>query len=154
MTRARFQGLFELQTPADLVKKLRHDLERMTKSPQDQYAAFDFFVTAEHILDWIYPDDRAARESLRSSSPLLRITSHLANGGKHFQAKAVHHRSVTGTAKDRYVEDGYVEDGYFEEPLLIYLSEGEAKEMGTPHIDALALGRRVLEFWSKNAPAA
>ena len=66
----------------------------------------------------------------------------------------MHHRSVTGTAKDRYVEKGYVEEGYLEEPLLVYLSEREAKEMGTPHVDALALGRKVLEFWSKNAPAA
>src|SRR5438105_3089567 len=105
MSSAPFQGLFELQTPADLVKKLQHDLERMANSPQDQYAAFDFFVTAEHILDWIHPDNKAARESLRSSSPLLRITSHLANGGKHFQAKAAHHQSVTGTEKDRYVEE-------------------------------------------------
>jgi hypothetical protein len=154
MSSAPFQGLFELQTPADLVRKLRHDLERMANSPQDQYAAFDFFVTAEHILDWIHPDNKAARESLRSSSPLLRITSHLANGGKHFQAKAAHHQSVTGTEKDRYVEEGYVEEGYFEEPLLIHLSEKEATEMGTPQIDALALGRQVLEFWSKNVPAA
>jgi hypothetical protein len=121
MTTVPFQGLFELKTPADLVWKLRHDLERMATSPQDQYAAFDFFVTAEHIVDWIHPGDRAARESLRSSSPLLRITSHLANGGKHFEAKAAHHRSVTGTEKDRHVEEGYVEEGYFEEPLLIHL---------------------------------
>jgi hypothetical protein len=81
------------------VKKLQHDLERMTKSPQDQYAAFDFFVTAEHILDWIYPDDKAAQKFLRSSNPLLRITSHLANGSKHFQAKAARHQSVKGTEK-------------------------------------------------------
>jgi hypothetical protein len=154
MTAAPFQGLFELRTPADLVRKLRHDLDRMSTSPQDQYAAFDFFVTAEHIVDWIHPTSKSAREQLRSSSPLLRITSHLANGGKHFEARAAHHRSVMGTEKDRYVEEGYVEDGYFEEPLVIHLSESEVKEMGTSRIDAIALARKVLEYWSKNAPAA
>ena len=150
MTPARFKGLFELQTPADLVHKLRHDLERMETSPTDQYAAFDFFVTAEHIIDWIHPNNKVARETLRSSSPLLRITSHLANGGKHFEAKFTHHRSVTGTEKNRYVEEGYVEDGYVEEPLMIHLSQQEAKEMGISSIDAIALGRQVLEFWTKN----
>ena len=156
MTSKRFQGLFELQTPADLVKKLQLDLERMAKSPQDQYAAFDFFVTAEHIVDWIYPGDdhEHTRKSLRSSKALLRITSHLANGGKHFQATRKHHQSVTGTEKDRYVESGYMQEGYFKEPLLISLSEKEAKEMGTPQIDALTLARQVFEYWSKNAPAA
>ena len=45
---SRFGGFFALGTPADLLKKLRHDFS---------YAAFDFFVTAEHLLDWKYPDD-------------------------------------------------------------------------------------------------
>jgi len=45
------QGFGELRLPADLLRKLRHDFERMKMSPQDQYAAFDFFVTAEHIID-------------------------------------------------------------------------------------------------------
>jgi hypothetical protein len=89
-----FKGFAELRDPLDLVKKLEYDLERVLKSPQDQYAAFDFFVTAEHIVDWIHPDDRKARMEVRSSSPLLRITSHLANGVKHFEAKAAHHQSV------------------------------------------------------------
>jgi hypothetical protein len=134
MTAAPFQGLFELRTPADLVRKLRHDLNRMSTSPQDQYAAFDFFVTAEHIVDWIHPTSKPARGQLRSSSLLLRVTSHLANGGKHFEARSAHHQSVMGTEKERYVEEGYVEDGYFEEPLVIQLSDTEARELGTSRI--------------------
>jgi hypothetical protein len=58
-----------------------------------------------------------------------------------------------GTGKERYVEEGYVEDGYFEEPLVIQLSDNEARELGTSRIDAIALARKVLEYWSKNAPA-
>ena len=85
------------------MKKLEYDLDRVLKSPQDQYAAFDFFVTAEHIVDWIHPDDRKARESVRSGSSLL-ITSHLANGVKHFEVKAVHHQSVADVEKSRYVK--------------------------------------------------
>jgi hypothetical protein len=154
MSGVPFQGLFELQKPADLVRKLQHDLGRIADSPQDQYAAFDFFVTAEHILDWVHPHDKAARESLRSGNPLLRITSHLANGGKHFQARAAHHQSVTGTEKDRYVEEGYVEEGCFDEPLVVHLSDNEAKEIGSQHIKVLDLAHKVVDFWKKNVPVA
>jgi hypothetical protein len=120
-----FKGFGELQTPGDLVRKLEHDLDRLKNSPQDQYAAFDFFVTAEHIVDWLHPTDRTAREAMRSSSPLLRITSHIANGVKHFEAKAKHHRSVSDIEKERYVEQDYVEEGYFEEPLMVRLTPDE-----------------------------
>lgn len=133
-----FQGFGELKVPSDLLHKLRHDLERMKGLPQDQYAAFDFFVTAEHIVDWLHPNSKADREALRSSTALLRITSHIANGAKH-------HKSVTGIEKDRYVEAGYVEEGYFQDSLLVHLMPEEAKAIGTPIIDTISLARCVLE---------
>jgi len=49
------KGLFQLQTARDLLAKLGHDYERLRNSPNDAYVAFDFFVTAEHILDWLHP---------------------------------------------------------------------------------------------------
>jgi hypothetical protein len=154
MTTAPFQGMFELKTPADLVRKLQHDFLRMEESSEDQYAAFDFFVTAEHIVDWLHPNDDAARRALRSSSALLRITSHLANGAKHFEARKKHHRSVVGTEKERYVESGYVDDGYFADPLVIHLSDEEAKEIGAREIEANILAREVVEYWRRNVSAA
>lgn len=79
--------------------KLAHDFERIRAAPDDSYAAFDFFVTAEHIVDWLIPDkpdhdQSVARKVKRASSELLKITSHLANGAKHFQALARQHDSV------------------------------------------------------------
>jgi len=121
----------------------------MEISTFDQYAAFDFFVTAEHIVDWRYPANKSAREKLRASSPLLRITSHLANGSKHFEATANHHRSVARTEKSRYIEKGYIKPGYFHEPLFVHLTPDEAHELGTPILEAVALARQVLEFWIK-----
>jgi len=147
-----FTGLFELRCHADLVRKLRYDLERMEKSSNDQYAAFDFFVTADHIVDWLHPTDEPARRKLRSG-PLLRIASHLANGSKHFEATAKHHRSVAGTEKFRSVEEGYVDPDYIQEPLLIHFTPDEAKEFGIPSIDAVLLARRILEFWVGHVPA-
>lgn len=107
-----------------------------------------FFVTAEHIVDWIHPDNKANREVLRSSMPLLRITSHIANGAKHFEAKAKHHKSVNGVLKSRYVAVGYVEEGYFQDPLLVHLTPEEANAIDAPiAVEAVWLARRVLEYW-------
>lgn len=142
-----FQGLAELRTPADLFQKLRHDLERLISRSGDQYAAFDFFVTAEHIVDWLHPTDRPARESLRNSNPLLRITSHLANGVKHFEATAKHHQSVADVEKQRYVQAGYVEEGYVAEPLIVHLTADEAKNLGVTNIEVEQLAQQVFVFW-------
>ena len=149
---SRFQGFAELRVPLDLVRKLEYDLERILKSPQDQNAAFDFFVTAEHIVDWIHPDDATARTTLRSSSSLLKVTSHLANGAKHFEAKAKHHRSVTDVEKSTYVATGYIEDGYTEESLIVHLSAEEQQWFGNCSIEVAALARQVYEYWKANAP--
>lgn len=153
-----FTGLFELRIPADLVRKLRHDLERMKTSPHDQFAAFDFFTTADSVVDWLHPDrnifrDNAeARKTLRNSSVLLRITSHLSNGSKHFHATT--HNSVTRTEKSRYMEKGYFEERYFHEPLLIHLTPDEAQELGSSKtaVEAIVLAEQILEFWNKRVP--
>ena len=127
---SNFKGFAELQVPRDLVNKLEYDLERVLKSPQDQYAAFDFFVTAEHIVDWIHPNDKKARYKIRYNSSLLKITSHIANGVKHFEATAPHHQSVKTVEKTRYVGPGYVEEGYLEDPLIVHLTEKEQSSFG------------------------
>lgn len=142
-----FQGLAELRTPADLFQKLKHDLERLISLSGDQYAAFDFFVTAEHIVDWLHPTDRSAREILQNSDPLLRITSHLANGVKHFEATAKHHQSVADVEKQRYVQAGYVEQGYVAEPLIVHLTAGEEKNFGMAEIEVEQLAQQVFDFW-------
>ena len=147
-----FKGFAELRVPRDLVKKLEYDLERVRKSPQDQYAAFDFFVTAEHIVDWIHPNDKKAREAIRSSSSLLRITSHLANGVKHFEAKAAHHQSVAVVEKSRCLEAGCVEEGCFEDPLIVHLTTDEQRSFGQSSIEVAALAQQAYEYWKSNAP--
>ena len=148
---SNFKGFAELRVPRDLVKKLEHHLQRVQKSPQDLYAAFDFFVTAEHIVDWIHPDDQAARKAIRNSSSLLRITSHLANGVKHCEAKSKHHQSVADVEKSRYAEAGYAEDGYFEDPLIVHLTTGEQSSFGQSSIEVAALAKQVYEYSKSNA---
>lgn len=144
-------GFGELILPNHLLQKLRHDLERMKTSPQDQYAAFDFFVTAEHIIDWTHPASKPDREALRLNVSLLRITSHIANGAKHFEVKANRHKSISAITKERVLEVGCVEEGCFEEPLRIHLTPEEAKALNTAiTVDAIFLAKLVLEYWSEN----
>jgi len=92
-------GFADLRSPEDLFRKLVNDHERMRADPMDMYAAFDFFVTAEHLIDWTMPDavgnkQRVARQALREQERLLQITSHIANGAKHFRATEQRHKSV------------------------------------------------------------
>lgn len=51
-----FQGFFELKTAQDLLDKLKREYMQLQKSPLNQDIAFNFFITAEHMPDWIYPD--------------------------------------------------------------------------------------------------
>jgi hypothetical protein len=147
---SKFRGFGELKAPCDLVQKLEHDFSRISDTPHDQYAAFDFFVTAEHILDWIYPTDRKTRSALRKL-PLLAVTSHIANGAKHFEATDERHQSVVDVEKSRYVKAGYVKDGYFDDPLLIHLSPRHQEYFGTSSIEVVTLAKKVLQYWRDNA---
>ncbi|MFA5233763.1 MAG: hypothetical protein WC390_05115 [Sulfurimonas sp.] len=132
---------FEITTPADLFRKIESDLADLETSSQNVKVAFNFFVSIEHLPDWL------ELRHLVHGNCLLRIVSHIANGAKHFNINENRHTSVTGTEKSRYIEEGYFEPGYFEEPLIIYLSETESKELGFTQIDAVALGKQVVEFW-------
>src|SRR5215471_6819170 len=98
------QGVFELKTAKDLLEKVRHDYQRLMRDPQNAYAALDFFVTARHMPDWLYPGDSAAqkqkRKQLFDSHLLLQVCRHLADGSKHFEATAKQHTSVKDTSRE------------------------------------------------------
>jgi hypothetical protein len=141
----RFQ-FFDLKTPADLFCKLEGDLVALESSYQDTRIAFNFFVTAHHLPEWLGKSD------LIQKHPFLRIVKHIANGAKHFVLNDPKLQSVASTEKSRYIQQGYYEPGYFQEPLLIHLSPDEAHEMNTSTIDAVTLGRQVVEFWRQHIP--
>ncbi|MEH1799377.1 MAG: hypothetical protein V7L13_09440 [Nostoc sp.] len=137
---------FELLTAYDLFKKLEQDLEDLERSYQDTRVAYNLFVTAEHLPDWLDKRDLVRKYAI------LRITSHLANGAKHFHLRDPRHKSITKTEKDRVFEQGVFEPGVFNEPLVIYLSNEEAQELGTETIDALTLAKKVIKFWEPYIP--
>ena len=142
-----FQGLFDLQSQRDLLKKLRHDYDRVKKSPLDSYATFDFFVTAYHMLDWLHPGDNAKRKQMESNSALLQVISHLANGSKHFKATHPQHVSVKDTRVNRGAFDPAFDSNALDVSELRVELDGQAAIKFGPSIGVLKLADMALSFW-------
>lgn len=152
-------GVFTLSSPRDLFEKLRHDVEVIKINPTDPYAAYNFVVTAEHMLDWIYPGstNKKTRETLRNSDPLLALISHLASGAKHFASLSPHHQSVNNrggeifnapivTSAARGSRVIYPTGSH----LIVYL-DGKAKAKYGPFIKVVDLAVAACEYWSKDS---
>ncbi|MEQ8790991.1 MAG: hypothetical protein RIC55_32310 [Pirellulaceae bacterium] len=50
------KGIFGVLTAEQLLEKLRFDLERIVAKPRSPFPAIDFFITAESLIDWLFPD--------------------------------------------------------------------------------------------------
>jgi hypothetical protein len=148
---SQFKGFFPLQKPGDLLAKLRHDYQRLKSSPTDTYAAFDFFVTGYHMLDWLYPYDKKRREQEEKESILLQVCSHIANGIKHFHAIAKKHQSV---ADERVQEGAFQRDAFqanaFQVEALIFQLDGQAAVQFGTEVECLALATQVLQYWENH----
>jgi hypothetical protein len=82
---------FGMKHARDLLAKLEREFERLSETPNSRFAAFNFFVTAEHLLDWALPSQsRSTREARRNSEPILQVVSHLCNRDKHLRLGAAH----------------------------------------------------------------
>ena len=145
------QGIFELKTPSDLLKKLEHDLARIEANLLDSYAAFDFFVTAEHMLDWVYPNDKEARRQERDSRVELRICSNIANGSKHFEATAKQHDTVSDTRIHKGRFSNAFSSGFVTSRLMISL-KGDADQTLGSEISVIAMANKVLAYWKGRLP--
>jgi hypothetical protein len=155
------KGIFELTTPNDLLKKLRYEYEHFLQEPMNAYTAFNFFVTAEHLLDWVYPGraNKSQREQIRESSIALQICAHIANGAKHFQVEDKHHQSVSETMQTGAMYSGALFRGklfagrLFPKAALVVHLKGDAEQSLGTSITALALAAMVLEYWEKQLAA-
>lgn len=146
-------GIFQLKTPQDLLDKLRREYERLRLSPMDQDVAFNLFITAEHIADWLYPGDIKSsnyqiRRSLKENNVLLSVCSHVANGSKHFEVNSKKHNSISDTSvhQGSFQRGAFQEDAFQVPQLLIHL-EGDAKEKFGNSIEVLKLAGMIVKFW-------
>lgn len=152
------QGFAELKSSQDLLAKLRHDRSRMNHDPLDTYATFDFFVTAEHLVDWYYPDTqnenrREERKNLRKSETFLQVVSHIANGAKHFEATAQHHQSVQdletntgGFSPNSFSTSAFSPGAFKFSGLTVRLSDGTIR-----HVFDIA--DEVISYWEEKLGA-
>ncbi len=108
-----------------------------------QYAAFDFFVTANHLPDWLMHSIGGSLTSHRNY-PDGALISHIATGGKHFRVKTEIHK----TAKDTKVTPGAFQENAFQmcafqnSCLVVDLEDGTT-------INVLDVARRTLGYWQR-----
>jgi hypothetical protein len=143
---SKFSGCFELKTPQDLFRKLEADLVRIKAEPLNPYPVFDFFVTAYHMLDWVYPTSPAQRKKQEQSTVILQVCSHLANGSKHFEATKPHHISVTDTEHHHGAFSNAFSPAFDISCLRVHLDGAAAKEFGDSVV-ATQLAEKVLAYW-------
>jgi len=143
-------GAFGLETPKDLLGKLERELEKLRVSPNDRDSAFNFFVTAEQMLDWLYlgKANRATREALRKAEPLLKVVSHLANSSKHFDQLAKHHQSVDKSGSFGAFFDGsFFGGGFFGGERLLIVFRGDATKSFGQSKPVIEVAEKVYRFW-------
>jgi hypothetical protein len=151
------EGLFDLKTPEHPLHKLEWEYTQWQDDPLNTYRAWNFFVTAEHLPDWLWHTDSRPLKGVkppafRKQCSLLRICPHLANGGKHFRPNR-EYTSVASTRQQKgWVPSGWMPPVWVELPaLMVDLSPKEQQELPCPSasIDAFGLAEEVLAFWQE-----
>jgi hypothetical protein len=144
------EGFFELRTAKQLLAKLETDFERLQAaapvSQDAQYAAFDFFVTAEHLAEWFATETGQTKSSLRAYRDGA-LVSDVANGAKHFRLDSKRHKSV----QDLHVHSGafdsqaFDNDAFDVDRLIIERANGTSERVKD-------IAERVLKHWKKAIP--
>lgn len=148
-------GFFELRTASDLLAKLERDLEKLEAAPDSSDLAFNFFVTAESLREWVSPGEANAGLRTReiNSSLVLQVCSHIANGAKHFELSPRRHRSVEAAEAQHGMFSGdhfspeMFPPGFFGGTVLVVELTGDARAAFGDEIECVPLARRVLAHW-------
>jgi hypothetical protein len=149
------QGAFELETPRDLLEKLRYEFRNLEKDPNNSYIALNFFFTAEHMKDWVYPGraNEQKRIDLQDANPILQIVSHLANGAKHYKVEAKHHKSVADMIRfgshfpEKNIPSGQPVPEHYPKGILKIQLRGDAEKQFGTRIGVVPFAKQVLDFW-------
>ncbi|MGB8409291.1 MAG: hypothetical protein WCE58_05215, partial [Gallionella sp.] len=148
---------FEITTPKQLLEKATHDIERLKGNHLDAYAAFDFFVTARHIPNWVYPNDSAKCDALFAQYVELRVCRHLGDGAKHFIATDRRHKQVRSTVRTHNAWgnswDKSWGNSWGTDELIIRLdpADRDTSQLGA-QIRALDLAERILAILKQVVP--
>ena len=137
-------GIFFLRTPMDLLQKLEADYHRLKALNPDSieanYSAFDFFVTAEHLPDWIKHTSGGSISSHRKY-PDGALVSHIASGAKHFHVQDSRHTTVSDTDVFGCFDPAAFCASAFDVRRLVILLENGNRE------DVLDVAERIVLHW-------
>jgi hypothetical protein len=145
-------GFFpQLKTARDLFEKLKWNLVRLEAAPRDAREAYDFFVTANHLVDWQWPDDPARRKEVRDRDVIPRICEHLANGAKHFSLGR-HHDAVqhANVAPPAFAPDAFGAGFSTTEESIVQLGPTERAALGQDRINVVDLARQAVQYWQSH----
>jgi hypothetical protein len=134
----------KLQSPEDLLDKLRRDLSRLKKEPHQIDHAFNFFVTADLLHDWVLPGKkhRKERKRDRDKEVLLDICHQIATGTKHFETD----RSVKSAATKKKVRRTAALVNGHATYQLVAVDDGLTEKLGES-VTSLDLAKQVFEYW-------
>jgi hypothetical protein len=133
------------------LRKLECEYARLQHDPGDVDTAFNFFVTAEHLPDWLEQDGKLGGRragDFKQSERMTRICSHLANSGKHFRPNSARHDAIQ--AGERRGSNGWAPEGWAPSgwlPVTYSLKVDLTPHLGGGTDSVLALATQVLEFW-------
>lgn len=140
------KGFIELKSVSDYWKKVLYDYKILKKYPDNSYSGFNFFVTAYHLLDWVFEGKYNHERTELNKNPTLKICGHIANGVKHFETNR--HQSVKEISIERVFEKGVFEEGVFENPIMIKLEQKYESEFGK-QILITDFADYVIDFWKQ-----
>ena len=147
---SELEGLFSLRTPKDLVGKLEADFNRLRAgdpaSDDAQYAAFDFFITAEHLPDWLSRSTGGSLSSHRAY-PECSLVSHIANGAKHFRVDITRHTTAKDTRSilGAFQANAFQKSTFQTSRLVVDLEDGTT-------VNVIDVAGDVLNHWRRAIP--
>jgi hypothetical protein len=145
-------GFFRLQTPLDLLEKMEFNCEQLRADPMNAYAAFDFFVSAAHLPEWLGKFGCSQKIDRGKPEAMNDICQQLANGAKHFTVNPNRHDAVRATgvstpAISGVARSGVTFSGATEQKLIVLLAPDEAAALDVPAISAVNLANMLLAYW-------
>jgi hypothetical protein len=146
---------FGLMDPAALLAKLYHDFKRLQADegqPTMLYTAFDFFVTAHSLIDWLKNSTtgltKTEVDKLRAPM-IVKICADVANGTKHFRRDKKPYTSTKTYSTSPAFSGAFSNAAQVSWSAWVELSQAEAHAASIPEICPIQqLAKAVLAHWT------
>jgi hypothetical protein len=143
-------GIFGLTSPRDLLDKLMYDYKRLMDDKGQQamlYTAYDFFVTAYSLVDWVKKHKHLTPPQIKMiyDQMIIKICADIANGSKHFRRDQIPKTTLkTYSAPPAFQRTAFQPNAFQTAwSAWVKLSPSEAQEVGvSEHCPVLELAKK------------